>query len=78
MAVKTARYASESITAACDWAYKGVQEDSTLQGTTNITLLLLSCNSTTNNITLLSSNRTLILYLFVQMPISLADCRWST
>ncbi|EES00378.1 hypothetical protein BDA96_03G091400 [Sorghum bicolor] len=25
------KYASESITAACDWAYKGVEEDSTLE-----------------------------------------------
>lgn len=26
------RYASEGIKAACDWAYKGVTEDSTLEG----------------------------------------------
>ncbi|GJN37592.1 hypothetical protein PR202_gb26565 [Eleusine coracana subsp. coracana] len=29
--INTCSYASESITAACDWAYKGVKEDSTLQ-----------------------------------------------
>jgi hypothetical protein len=33
LVVNVARYASESITAACDWAYKGVEEDSTLEGT---------------------------------------------
>lgn len=27
------RYASEGIKAACDWAYKGVHEDSVLGGT---------------------------------------------
>jgi hypothetical protein len=30
--LRTARYASEGITAACDWAYKNVTEDSTLSG----------------------------------------------
>ena len=34
MVVNAARYASESIAAACDWAYKGVDEDSTLEGST--------------------------------------------
>lgn len=32
------RYASESIQAACDWAYKGVSEGSTLAGTFLTTL----------------------------------------
>jgi hypothetical protein len=36
---KCCRYASESITAACDWAYKGVDQDSTLQGTKNAAIV---------------------------------------
>lgn len=32
------RYASEGIKAACDWAYKGVKEDSVLEGKFNINL----------------------------------------
>lgn len=30
------RYASEGIKAACDWAYKGVKEESVLEGKLNI------------------------------------------
>lgn len=47
------RYASEGIKAACDWAYKGVHEDSVLEGTSLLFILqyfviktsISSCNN---------------------------------
>jgi hypothetical protein len=38
--INIARYTSENIIASCHWAYKGVEEDSTLEGTTNTSTLL--------------------------------------